>query len=89
MEYVGFKPHKPGRIHLYCPGCGRKLSNMRRFEGDPERAVLAHIPCERCSVGCKIEGPSAYLDANGKTIYWDEPRASGEKAGESKPPSDP
>jgi len=72
MDYIGFRPHKPGRIHLFCPDCGRKLSNMRRFQHDPERAVLAHIPCERCSQGCKIEGATLYLDSDGRAVDWEE-----------------
>jgi hypothetical protein len=71
LEYVGFRPHRPGRIHLFCPSCGRKVSNMPRFEHDPPTAMLAHIPCERCSVGCKIDGPSLYLDAEGRRVEWD------------------
>jgi hypothetical protein len=71
LEYAGFHRHRPGRIHLYCTGCGLKRSNVQRAEYDPPQAVLAHLPCERCSDGCKVDGPSLYLDANGKRVEWD------------------
>jgi hypothetical protein len=71
LEYVGYRKHIPGRIHLYCPGCGYKVSNVPRAEYDPPTAVLAHLPCERCSAGCKVDGPSLYLDARGKRVEWD------------------
>lgn len=73
LDYIGFKPHKAGRIHLFCPNCRRKMSNVIRTEYDPKRAVLAHLPCERCSIGCKVDGPSLYLDAAGRAINrWEE-----------------
>jgi hypothetical protein len=68
LEYVGFNKHRPGKIHLYCVHCGQKMSNCPRTQYDPKRAVLAHIPCEECSNGCKVEGASLYLDANGKPV---------------------
>jgi hypothetical protein len=71
MGYVGYRKHRPGRIHLYCNHCGRKVSNVLRTEYDPPNAVLAHLPCERCSEGCFIDGASMYLDAYGRTIEWD------------------
>ena len=72
VGYVGFKKHRLGYIHLFCPQCGRKMSNVPRWEHDPPQAVLAHIPCEECSQGCKVEGASAYLDANGRFLEWDD-----------------
>lgn len=72
IGYIGFKPHRSDRIHLFCPKCKRKLSNGVRTEHDPPQAVLAHIWCEKCSQGCKIEGASAYLDANGRFLEWND-----------------
>ena len=71
MNFVGFKPLKAGRIHLYCPSCKRKLSNTRRTDYDPPTAVLAHLACERCSEGCKVDGESKYMDARGRSIYFE------------------
>lgn len=68
IPYIGFRPLRPGRIHIYCPGCGRKMSNIERTPYDPPTAVLAHVPCERCSAGCKVEGATDYLDANGESV---------------------
>ena len=68
LEYAGFHHHREGRIHVYCPHCRRKLSNAPRTEGDPSTAVLVAVWCERCSEGCKIEGPAYYLDAEGRAI---------------------
>ena len=74
LEYIGFHKHKPGRIHLFCPTCKRKMSNVEKTEYDPERAVLAHLPCEKCSSGGKVDGVSFYLDSRGKEVDWDEGR---------------
>jgi|HubBroStandDraft_4_1064222.scaffolds.fasta_scaffold532577_3 hypothetical protein len=65
----GFKPLRAGRIHLYCPRCKRKMSNMARAEHDPTQAALLVVPCSKyeCSGGCKIEGGD-YLDSHGKEI---------------------
>jgi hypothetical protein len=81
LPYVGFSKLRPGRIHIYCPGCGRKQSNGYRTEanpdrfepGDPPDAVLVHVYCERCSVGCK-DAPVTFLDANGQRIReaWED-----------------
>ena len=71
LEYAGYHPHRKGMMHLYCPSCGLKRSNLPRAEYDPPTAVLAHVPCERCSEGCKVDGPSLYLDANGLSVDWD------------------
>ena len=67
LEYVGFKPHRPGRIHLYCPGCGRKMSNVERGDLDPPTATLFSVPCEECSEGCKVEG-GEYRDTLGRYL---------------------
>lgn len=68
-EYVGYAKLRPGRIHLFCPGCKRKQSNVPRnvggsFPDDPPRAVLAHVHCEKCSVGSK-DSSTIYLSAHG------------------------
>lgn len=68
LEYVGFRKHRPGKIHVICPGCGRKQSNMPRVEEDPPTATLVGIHCERCSEGCKIDGPAFYRDAEGREL---------------------
>lgn len=67
----GYKPLKRGRIHLLCPQCGWKLSNMPRGDHDPPNSVLLVIPCDknRCSGGCKIEGGD-YFDEHGNEIDW-------------------
>lgn len=71
LPYIGFSKLRPGRIHVYCPGCGRKQSNAPRDNGengypaDPPNAVLAHVYCEKCSSGSK-DAPVAFLDADGR-----------------------
>ena len=68
MSYVGFAKLRPGRIHLFCPRCHRKLSNMPRDEHDPKTAVLAHVFCERCGNGGKDEGYAVFFNARGKRV---------------------
>lgn len=71
FEYVGFNRLRPGRIHVFCPGCGMKRSNMPRAESapfDPPTATLVGAYCERCSDGCKIEGPAFFRDAEGREL---------------------
>lgn len=71
LEYAGFRKHRAGRIHVICPACGRKQSNMPRCETvprDPPTATLVGVYCERCSEGCKIEGPAFYRDAEGRLL---------------------
>lgn len=72
LGYVGFKPHRSGRLHLFCPRCKRKLSNMPRRHDDPLRAVLAQVLCPRCAdeVGAKDDS-ATYLDARGKVVPWE------------------
>jgi hypothetical protein len=41
LDYVGFSRLRPGRIHLLCPSCGRKQSNVPRSV-DPE-PVLGQV----------------------------------------------
>ena len=70
VEYASFHKLRPGRIHLYCPKCGRKASNLQRAE---HAAVLAHVWCERCINGGFDSSP-VYLDARGHFLYWDDAR---------------
>ena len=74
MDYVGFAKLRKHRIHLFCPACGRKMSNMHRDTNDPPNAVLVHIYCLRCSEGCK-ESPVSFFSARGKRIReaWEGP----------------
>jgi hypothetical protein len=67
IPFAGYAKLRPGRIHLYCPRCGRRQSNAHRSEVyDPPDAVLAHIWC--CG---DTDGPPRYLDADGAVIdYW-------------------
>jgi hypothetical protein len=73
LPYVGFSKLRPGRIHVYCPSCGRKQSNAHRSPAsqfcpaDPDDAVLVHVYCEKCDQGCK-DAPVTFFDANGKRI---------------------
>ena len=81
LPYVGFSKLRPGRIHIYCPRCGRKESNAHREQPDPERflpgdptnATLAHVYCERCASGSK-DAPVTFWDAHGKRIReaWED-----------------
>lgn len=67
--YIGYEKLKQGRIHLYCPGCGRKMSNVERADYDPVNAHLCHVYCDNCCVGCK-GNEEQYLDKNGKFMYF-------------------
>ena len=71
LEWAGFAPLRPGRIHVYCPHCGRKFSNSRRDEFDPPRATLVHIWCDRCGSGGK-DSPETFFDDRGKEIDFQE-----------------
>ncbi len=81
-DWVGLAPLRKDRIHLYCPGCGRKQSNMNRTEFDPPTAEIAHVYCEKCSVGAK-DSPVFYLDAQG-CFLSDAALAAGEEKGHGK-----
>lgn len=68
MAWVGFRKLRPGRIHLFCPGCGRKLSNMPRDETtDPKTATLVHAYCDRCSAGSK-DPPVYFFNDRGRRL---------------------
>ncbi len=64
----GFHPLKPGRIHLKCPTCGRKMSNTERCEDDPAAAVLIETECPECADG-HFDDP-AWFGADGEQIMW-------------------
>lgn len=68
-DYIGFHKLRPGRIHAFCPRCGRKYSNLPREPYDPPEAVLMHIVCDRCGHGCKVDGPDMYLTADGRKVF--------------------
>ena len=61
----GFNPLQRGKIHLRCPGCGRKMSNMWRDESDPPDAALAEVLCVRCGSGTK-DSSIDYYDKDGQ-----------------------
>lgn len=65
-----YRKLKPGKIHLRCPYCGRKMSNMERAEWDVPEAFLCEIGCDRCSMGCKEPTPY-YFTEDGKEILYD------------------
>lgn len=63
----GFRPLRSGRIHLRCPKCGRKQSNMARYDCDPADAALAEVHCPKCASGSKDPG-TQYFDASGREV---------------------
>jgi ribosomal protein L37E len=75
LEWAGFHKLKTGRIHVYCPSCGRKLSNCHPSEYDPPRATLVHTWCDRCGSGGK-DAPEYYFDADGNEIGYEEIEAN-------------
>ena len=61
----GFVKLKKGCIHLRCPGCGRKQSNVRRAEDyDPPDAVLVEVLCPNCGADTKDLG-AEWFDRKG------------------------
>ncbi len=71
IPFVGYAKLRAGRIHIFCPRCHRKMSNVARDKNDPPNAALIHVWCgEPCGSGGWIEGPTAYLDANGRFLDW-------------------
>jgi len=67
MDYVGFGRLKPGRIHIWCPVCKRRMSNAKRTQHDPRRAVLLQVTCPRCPDDSK-DWAGWYLDAQGRYV---------------------
>lgn len=67
----GFKPLRPGCIHIRCPKCGRKLSNEPRMPEDHPEAALAEFHCPRCGVGGKSDEVS-YYRADGTDIEFED-----------------
>lgn len=74
LPWAGFSPLRAGKIHVYCPHCGRKFSNMARQEFDPALATLVHVWCDRCGSGGK-DSPETFFAADGKEIPWEEVEA--------------
>lgn len=73
----GYRPLRPGRIHLRCPRCGRKQSNTPRREWDPADAVLAETGCLKCGQGGK-DNETCYFAADGQEIDpWGEEASNG------------
>jgi hypothetical protein len=71
LPWAGFHKLRAGRIHVFCPSCGRKLSNCHKNEYDHPRATLVHTWCYRCGSGGK-DSPEFYFDAEGKEISSEE-----------------
>ena len=71
LPWAGFHTLRPGRIHVFCPRCHRKLSNVERGKYDPCRAVLVHTFCDRCGAGGK-DCAETFFAANGREIPWAE-----------------
>lgn len=71
LRTKGFHALRPGRIHMRCPGCGRKQSNDHRTEYDPDRAVLREACCDKCCMGHKDCG-ATYFSKRGRQVDWEE-----------------
>lgn len=66
----GFRPQRPGRIHVRCRGCGRKQSNAQRHsEYDHPTAFLVEDLCDNCDAGCK-DVTLDYYDKRGRQLVW-------------------
>jgi hypothetical protein len=63
---AGFRVLKPGRIHMRCPECGRKQSNMTRADYDHPTAFMMELLCDRCDAGC-FPTPT-YFDSRGREL---------------------
>jgi len=70
-NWAGFASLRKGRIHIFCPSCGRKLSNAPRTEFDPPTAELVHVWCAKCSAGCKTD-LGDYFNGRGRRVVCDE-----------------
>jgi len=74
LPYAGYARFRPGRIHLFCPSCHRKVSNSPRNDDpkigppDPPTAVLAVCLCDgACSNGTK-DSDITFRDAYGREL---------------------
>lgn len=67
LQWVGFAALRQGRIHVWCPKCHRRLSNVQRQPRDPLSAELVHCYCYRCASGCK-DTPEYYFDGEGRRV---------------------
>lgn len=67
--WAGYAKLRPGRIHVFCPKCRRKLSNAVRGKFDPPRAELVQTHCERCGQGGK-EADETFFDGRGRRVSW-------------------
>jgi hypothetical protein len=83
LDWIGYQRLRAGRIHMFCLGCKRKMSNMVRQEYDPPRAELVQSMCPKCGQGGK-DAPEYFLDGNGKEIGWDVIEAHIEKVVEAR-----
>lgn len=68
LPWAGFAPLRAGHVHVWCPRCKRKLSNVPRQPHDPPSAELVHSWCARCASGCK-DTPEYYFDSDGRRVY--------------------
>ena len=65
-NWAGFHPLRPGKIHVYCPFCHLKRSNMNRADYDPPSAEILQTPCEECCVRLGAKDPGVeYLNGRG------------------------
>lgn len=64
---TGFRPLRPGRIHMRCPRCGRKQSNVVRQKFDHPTAFMFEELCDKCDHGCKDIVPD-YFDKRGRRL---------------------
>lgn len=69
VDWLGYQRLRKGRIHVYCPKCGRKMSNVERGKYDPPSAELVHTHCDRCGAGGK-ESDETFFDGRGRQISW-------------------
>ena len=67
-DWAGFKPLRAGHIHVFCPKCRRRMSNVPKLPDDPDKAELVHEWCDRCSSGCK-DTPAYFFNGRGKRIH--------------------
>lgn len=71
LPWAGFNKLRPGRIHLFCQRCKRKMSNTERGEYDPPHATLVVSFCQRCGQGGK-DACETFYTASGREIGFEE-----------------